>query len=339
MRKWARRVDTSAYRLYDRDIPEIPLILDLYGDCVSGALYKRPYEKDETDESLWLKAMKEAMSEALKIPEDKIFLKTRQRQRGKSQYERFEKKCFQKEIQEGGLYYQVNLSDYLDTGFFLDARKRRALLHSAAEGKRILNLFSYTCSLSVSAAAGGALEVDSVDMSRTYLEWGAVNFNLNSLPYCFMDEREFIDARAKAAERRNGNFHFSSGRSPGSLPAAKARQAPGRFIRADVLHFLEHATAAKISWDLIILDPPVFSNSKKMNANLDIRRDYVNLIRKCLELLTPGGSIWFSVNSRKFHFDVEKFPQLKIEDMGEKLRDEDFKGKKIPCCWMIQGKR
>ena len=310
LQKWARRIGADAFRLYDRDIPEIPLALDLYGDSISGALYKRPYEKDEAEEKLWLAAMKGTISRALDIPEDRIFLKNRERQRGKSQYQRLEKNNCRKNILEAGLRYEVNLSDYLDTGLFLDTRKKRALIRWESKGKRVLNLFSYTSTLSVCAAAGGALEVDSVDMSRTYLEWGAANFRLNGFSASMTDERAFLQ---------------------NSSPAMAFRQ-----IRADVLSFLHKAALAKSSWDLIVLDPPSFSNSKKMITDLDIRRDYAKLIRNCIELLSPKGTLWFSVNARNFKIDEKEFPHLEIHDMTEDFRDEDFKGKKIPSCWKIE---
>ena len=296
--KWARRIDTDCYRLYDRDIPEIPLLIDIYGDAVSGALYKRPYEKDEGEEALWLDAMKDAVSGALGINKERIFLKTRQRQRGKAQYSKLDQGHFWKDVHEGPLVFRVNLSDYLDTGLFLDARKKRALVFEAAKGKRVLNLFSYTSTLSVSAAAGGALLVDSVDMSKTYLDWSAVNFSLNGLAH-------YISSSAKDNK-------------------------PYRLIRADALVFLEQA---KARWDLIILDPPSFSNSKKMETHLDIREGYRDLVKKCMALLNPGGRLLFSVNAKNFQFDAELFPGLKIAEID--LADEDFRNRKTPVCWDI----
>jgi 23S rRNA G2069 N7-methylase RlmK/C1962 C5-methylase RlmI len=318
LRKWARRIGTNAYRLYDRDIPEIPLLLDLYGDAVSGALYKRPYEKDEAEEILWLEAMKTTVAKALNISEDLIFIKTRQRQRGKSQYSSLGKSNTWKDAQEGRLKFRVNLSDYLDTGLFLDSRKKRALLLEAANGKRVLNLFSYTCSLSIAAAAGSALTTDSVDMSNTYLEWGKANFSLNGFTAHLTEKKDFF--------RKTG----------------ESKTEPHRLINADVLAFLDQALRARAAWDLIVLDPPSFSNSKKMKTDLDICRDYKELIQQCLAILSPGGSIWFSSNARSFKsnaWDIDfmnpQFPELEIKNMTEELRDEDFKGKKIPFCRII----
>jgi len=177
--------NTGAFRLYDKDIPEIPLVLDFYGDindvALSGALYKRPYEKDEREEEIWLSAMKESISNVMGIPLDRIFLKQRRRQRGDSQYEKISQTHFEKIINEGNLSFKVNLSDYLDTGLFLDRRLLRALIRGEAAGKKVLNLFSYTGSFSVYAASGGASSTDSVDLSNTYLNWSRENFSLNGM--------------------------------------------------------------------------------------------------------------------------------------------------------------
>jgi 23S rRNA G2069 N7-methylase RlmK/C1962 C5-methylase RlmI len=306
LRKWAGRTGTDAYRLYDRDIPEIPLVLDFWDGAVSGALYKRPYEKDEDEERLWLEAMAASVSSALNIPPDSVFLKQRRRlrwrQQGRAQYEKLGERNVWREVTEGGLRFRVNLSDYLDTGLFLDARKRRSLFRNEAAGKRVLNLFAYTCSFSVYAASGGAQAVDSVDLSNTYLEWGAVNFALNGF-------------------RTGMGAPFRSSACANNL------------IRADVLEFAGEAAKKRLTWDLIVLDPPSFSNSKKMRASLDICRDYRELISRCLSLLSPAGKLWFSSNARNFRLDEVEFPGFMVKDMAAEVVDEDFKGKKVPACF------
>jgi 23S rRNA G2069 N7-methylase RlmK/C1962 C5-methylase RlmI len=293
--KWARRTGAGAFRLYDRDIPEIPLLLDLYGNAVAGSLYQRPYEKDPTEEAVWLEAMRETVSTALTIDARHIFIKTREHQRGKAQYEKRGAEHFVREIREGGLLFKVNLSDYLDTGIFLDRRRLRAMIREEAAGKRVLNLFCYTASFSVYAATGGAAETDSVDLSNTYLDWAKENFSLNG----FTLDRH-------------------------------------RLIRSDVLLFLEQAAKARHRWDLIILDPPAFSNSKKMRDDLDINRDQGMLIRRCMDVLAPGGNLIFSVNMKGFKLDTQQFKAFHIIDMTEQLRDEDFRGRRIPLCHRFQ---
>jgi len=301
LKKWARRTETNSFRLYDRDIPEIPLVLDLYDNAISGALYKRPYEKDHREEENWLLAMRDAAGKALDIPGERIFLKERRRMSGRreprsatgTQYGKISVQNFYRDVKEGDLLFRANLSDYLDTGLFLDARKKRAIIRKEAAGKRILNLFAYTCTLSAAAAKGGALQADSVDLSNTYLDWGRVNFALNGL----------------------------------------AGKAGFNFIRSDVLQFLTQAARKGSRWDIIILDPPSFSNSKKMIDTLDIQRDHQKLIRSCLLLLSPGGTLWFSSNARGFALEGGDFPGFTVKDLTKDLEDEDFRGKKTPLCY------
>jgi 23S rRNA G2069 N7-methylase RlmK/C1962 C5-methylase RlmI len=303
--KWARRREVEAFRLYDRDIPEIPLVLDWYKGAVSGALFRRPYEKDEAEERLWLDAMVRSASDALGILPGGIFIKYRERKRGKAQYEKTagpEAKGFTLDVREGDLLFRVNLSDYLDTGLFLDRRKLRRLVRGAAKGKRVLNLFSYTCAFSVSAAAGGAVLVDSVDLSNTYLAWGAENFALNGFRAC-----------------------------PGRPGEGKALT----LIPDDVLSFIVRAKRAGFSWDLVILDPPAFSNSKKMKASLDIRRDHRELIERCLALLAPGGALLFAA-ARRFRPDAP--PGTEFEDLGDFAADEDIPPARAPFCFMFRRK-
>jgi 23S rRNA G2069 N7-methylase RlmK/C1962 C5-methylase RlmI len=324
--KWARRTGTEVFRLYDRDIPEIPLVLDWYGGALAGALYKRPYEKDEAEERRWIKAMTEAAAEALDIEPSLVFIKFRERQRGAAQYRRLGDRGVIREVIEGGLRFRVNLSDYLDTGLFPDRRRLRVLVREAAAGKRVLNLFCYTAAFSVYAAAGGAAEIDSVDLSNTYLDWGRENFRLNGFT------GEPVSAGALlGTPRRTG-------------PAGLSRSAPlprFRFIRADALAFLAAAAQARRRWDMIILDPPAFSNSKKMSAALDIQRDHGGLIQSALRLLAPGSTLWFSANARHFRLRPEElhtaeFPGLRITDMKNRLTDEDFRGKKTPASYLFQ---
>jgi 23S rRNA G2069 N7-methylase RlmK/C1962 C5-methylase RlmI len=309
LKKWAKRTGTGVFRLYDRDIPEIPLVLDLYGDAVSGALYKRPYKKEDAEEARWLTVMKDAVSRALEIPVVRIFLKERSRQRGNSQYGKLPDRNFTLDVTEGGLCFRVNLSDYLDTGLFPDRRLLRSLVRSEAAGKRVLNLFCYTASFSVYAAAGGAASVDSVDLSNTYLDWAAVNFGLNGF------KTEMIQGR-----------DLPSGGGPSS-------QNPFTLIRGDALRFITEARRIGLTWDLIVLDPPAFSNSKGMTATLDIQRDHRELISRCLALLKGGGKLWFSANAHRFRLEPGDFPQAEVLDITEQLRDEDFRGRNIPLCY------
>jgi 23S rRNA G2069 N7-methylase RlmK/C1962 C5-methylase RlmI len=301
--KWARRTGAGAFRLYDRDIPEIPLVLDYYQAdgirAAAGSAYQRPYEKDPEEEEQWLTMMEGAIERALEIPAASLFIRGRRRRRQKGGLGQENSgegaQGVRLQIAEGGLKFRVNLSDYLDTGLFLDRRLLRSSIRAMAGARRVLNLFAYTCSFSVYAAAGGAALVDSVDLSNTYLNWGRENFALNGLG----DRPEF------------------------------------RFIRADARSFLDAAARTRRRWDLIILDPPTFSNSKKMEGTLDIKRDQGPLLEQCLGLLDPGGTLVFSVNARGFKLEGET-GNYAPADLTEKLRDEDFRGRRIPACYLFK---
>jgi 23S rRNA G2069 N7-methylase RlmK/C1962 C5-methylase RlmI len=319
--KWARRGGAGAFRLYDRDIPEIPLVLDYYAGSdavVSGALYERPYEKDPQEELLWLDAMRNGAASALGIDAQSIFLKRRQRQRGAEQYEKQSALAVTRIIIENGLRFKVNLTDYLDTGLFLDRRLLRAMIGKEAAGKRVLNLFCYTGSYSVAAAAGGAVATCSVDLSAIYLDWARENFNLNKI-------------KSRPADMRNYWRMYN--------------HKANILVRADVPAFLAKARREHCAWDIIIADPPAFSNSKKMSQTFDLQRDYLKLLEQCLFLLAPGGELWFSANARGFTRSAvaietelkQKFPAVQASDITKRITDEDFRDRKIPRTFIITG--
>lgn len=252
LRKWARREGVSCYRLYDRDIPEIPLAVDWYEGRLHIARYQR--ESDPGDD--WLEAMAHAAADALGVPRKQVYLKSRERQRGLAQYERVGEFGEVVVVSEGGHRFGVNLTDYLDTGLFLDHRITRAMVGREAAGARFLNLFSYTGAFTVYAAAGGARETVSVDLSNRYLEWARHNMELNG---------------HDGPEQRGVH----------------------RYVRADVMAYLRdpgvYGAGSSGHFDLAVLDPPTFSTSKKMSGVLDIQRDHVELIERTLHLLRPGG--------------------------------------------------
>ncbi|MBQ9281072.1 MAG: class I SAM-dependent methyltransferase [Treponema sp.] len=348
LRKWARRERVSCYRLYDRDIPEVPLAVDLYEFLPDGMdskidaalflksederissndlsaskektersfahlyLYERPYEKSDSDEQLWLDEMKKAVAQTLGISEGRVIQKVRRHQKGENQYERIEnERSVEGFVQECGQLFKVNLSDYLDTGLFFDHRPLRTVVRSCSSGKSVLNLFCYTGSFSVYAAEGKARRIESVDLSNTYLEWARFNFALNDFD---PDSPKFF------------------------------------FTRGDVTGFLNQKLAevpnAERSnrYDIIVLDPPTFSNSKATRNPLDINRDWSELVKKCLNLLNENGVLYFSTNSHRLKFAPELIPKLsvyntevKITDMTEKSLPEDFKGTKAHRLWRIE---
>lgn len=322
LRKWARRTGTTCYRLYDKDIPEVPLAVDLYQ--IAGteekylhiALYERPYDKPEEAENLWMKEMQVASAKVLGIDTDHVYTKIRRRQRGEeAQYERMAQSGGRIVIDEGGSRLLVNLSDYLDTGIFLDHRPARLMVRAASAGKRVLNLFCYTGAFSVHAAAGGASTVTSVDLSKTYLAWAAENLVLNGF-------------RTTAP----GAGHTQA------APKASAEK-PWPCVHSDVKAFLAAAKRSGEIWDIIVCDPPTFSNSKRSTDTLDINRDWPELCRSCLALLAPGGILYFSTNSRSLKFDRDLIggaatrADLTIADISAESVPEDFRNKSIHRMW------
>lgn len=288
--KWARRQSISCYRLYDRDIPEYPVIVDWYEGRVHLQEVDTGWVESDEDHAAWLEAIRLACSEVLQIEPQAVSLKTRRRQRGEQQYEKTGQQGEDFIVQEDGLSFYVNLDAYLDTGLFLDHRNTRKRVRAEAAGKRFLNLFSYTGAFSVYAAAGGARETVTVDMSNTYLDWAGRNFGLNG-----MDIRQH------------------------------------RRIREDVFAYLREVLEQGEKFDLIVCDPPSFSNSKKMQGVLDVQRDHAWLIESCLALLNPGGVLYFSNNLRSFRMDETLL--AKCQDISAQSVPEDFRNRKIHQCF------
>jgi len=341
LKKWAQRTGAGAFRLYDRDIPEIPLVLDFYGDTVcledaaiSGALYKRPYEKNEEDETVWLGAMRESAASALGLRRENVILKMRQRQRGSSQYEKMDDVRLEKNVIEGGLSFKVNLSDYLDTGLFIDRRLLRKIVRDEASGKNVLNLFSYTGSFSVYAAAGGAVSTVSVDLSNTYNAWARENFLLNGF------SAELVKYLTTNPTNHTNNTYYTNHTNHTNNANYNNRHI---IIRSDVIEFISYAMHEKKLWDIIIVDPPAFSNSKKMIDDFDLNRDLTELICSCLKLLSPDGKIFVSVNVKRNAPSAEEletllrpfYSNVRVTDLGDKVTDEDFKGRRIPGAFLV----
>lgn len=317
LRKWAVRNNIHAYRVYGRDIPEIPLDVDVYEDAATGerflhvAFYQRAYETGEDAERFWLEKMTDAAAKSLSVPRGNIFTKTRKRQRGEtSQYEKLRGNTVSFYVREGGSLVKVNVSNYLDTGLFLDHRELRLAIKAEAAGKTVLNLFCYTGAFSVQAAAGGAASVVSVDLSKTYLAWAQENMAKNG----------FISSGKRGGGRTDGDYDF---------------------VCADVMEFLESPyRGERRVWDIIICDPPTFSNSKKNRRDLDIGKDWAALCGRCLNRLSDTGTLYFSSNSKRLGFSPEKItppPGKKITctDITEQTTPEDFRGKKPHRCWKI----
>ena len=341
LRKWARKNRISCYRLYDRDIPEVPLSLDVYeflpsdvttplecakflseqNRCISENdpaiekeieerrfavlyLYERPYEKPAEEEEIWFSLMAEEAAKVLNISLSHIVKKERKQQKGTNQYEKSEndENYLTGLVQEQGQLFKLDLQSYLDTGLFFDHRPLRSKVREISGGKKVLNLFCYTGSFSVYAASGGAKYIESLDLSNTYLTWAKVNLELNGF--------------------KGKNYVFT---------------------KTDVISWLYEKVKTssddeKQKFDIIILDPPTFSNSKSTANVLDINRDWPKLIEQCIKLLSPKGRLYFSTNSTKLIFDTEKIPQkdkVAVKDITSESIPKDFEGTKCHKAWEI----
>ncbi len=294
LRRWARRQDISCWRIYDRDIGEWPAVVDWYdGHAVLWTLRRTRDDSDEADRAT-VAAVTAAVAEALDLPLDRVHAKRRARQRGTCQYSRLDCAAVSLPVQEHGLRFTVNLSDYLDVGLFLDHRPARRMIRDLAAGRDVLNLFAYTGSFSVYAAAGGARSTHSVDLSATYCSWAESNLAAN-----------------------------------GFTPPAH------RVQRADCLRWLENAT--RPAYDLIILDPPSFSNSTTMaGRNCAIDRDHPWLLWRCWNLLRPGGLLLFSCNLSGFRLASQGLPPFAIDDITAATTDPDCARRPAHQAWLCR---
>lgn len=291
--KWASKAKVECYRVYDADMPEYAVAVDRYRDWVHVAEYAPPNKVDPAAAQQRLADVLAAIPAAMEVAPDKLVLKQRDRQKGKTQYQKVDQTRELMEVVEGECKLLVNLHDYLDTGLFLDHRKVRLNIAERARGQRFLNLFCYTGAATVHAAKGGATFTDSVDLSATYLEWARKNLALNG----FSDTQH-------------------------------------RTIRADVMEWLQ---ACSNTYDLIFLDPPTFSNSKKMTSTLDVQRDHQDLITQTMRLLSRDGLLIFSNNHRKFKLDTAIAEHYQVEEKTAWSLDRDFqRGKPIHQCWFIR---
>ncbi|UTH74949.1 class I SAM-dependent methyltransferase [Chromobacterium sp. IIBBL 290-4] len=292
--KWARRQGLDAWRVYDKDVPQFPFAVDVYGQRVHLQEYDTGWEMEDDEYRAWIDAVVAAIEQVTGLPAAGVTLKNRRRQKGVSQYEKEGVEGEDFIVEEFGQRFIINLDQYLDTGLFLDHRNTRKRVREEAAGKRFLNLFAYTGSFTVYAGAGGAVSSETVDMSNTYQDWSRRNFELNGLDL-----------------------------------------AKHQLVRADVFQYLEEAVDEGKQFDLIVMDPPTFSNSKKMRDILDVQRDHVWLIDYAMALLAPGGVLYFSNNLRTFELDERLGDDYQIRDISAQSVPEDFRNRKIHQCWRI----
>ncbi|CDG48003.1 bifunctional 23S rRNA (guanine(2069)-N(7))-methyltransferase RlmK/23S rRNA (guanine(2445)-N(2))-methyltransferase RlmL [Serratia symbiotica] len=292
--KWAKQQGIECYRLYDADLPEYNVALDRYGSKVVVQEYAPPKTVDAQKARQRLFDVINATLAVLELPSNQLILKTRERQKGKNQYEKLAQKGEFLLVEEFNAKLWVNLIDYLDTGLFLDHRIARRMLGEMSKGKDFLNLFAYTGTASVHAGLGGARSTTTVDMSRTYLEWAEKNLRANGL---------------------TGRQH--------------------RLIQADCLSWLNNASE---QFDVIFIDPPTFSNSKRMESSFDVQRDHLELMKNLQRLLRRNGTIMFSNNKRGFQMDVAGLSTLGLaaKEITAQTLSQDFaRNRQIHNCWLV----
>lgn len=294
LEKWAKQQGIECYRIYDADLPEYNVAVDRYGSWVVVQEYAPPKTIDAQKARQRLFDVINATLIVLELPSNRLVLKTRERQKGKNQYEKLAQKGDFLLMEEFGAKLWVNLTDYLDTGLFLDHRIARKMLGEMSRGKDFLNLFAYTGTASVHAGLGGARSTTTVDMSRTYLEWAEKNLRVNGL---------------------TGRQH--------------------RLIQADCLSWLHNGHE---QFDVIFIDPPTFSNSKRMEESFDVQRDHLALMKDLKRLLRRGGTIMFSNNKRGFQMDIAGLTALGLnaKEITAQTQSQDFaRNRQIHNCWLL----
>lgn len=306
LKKYLGNNQISCYRLYDSDLPDFNAAIDVYDGRVHIQEYKAPKSVDEKLAARRLKDIESVTAGVLGLPLSQVFLKQRRRQKGDWQYQQNKSEDFYQnffQVEEAGRKFWVNLVDYLDTGLFLDHRETRKLIAEKAKNKDFLNLFCYTASVSVYAATGGAQSTTSIDMSNTYLDWARRNFSLNKINLAYANHQ---------------------------------------FLREDCVHWLEteseklNAGQSVKKYDLIFLDPPTFSNSKKMEQDFDVQTQHPRLIEKCCELLKAGGELIFSNNFQKFEMLVESDERYLVKEITRLTRALDFERNNLHRCWSVK---
>jgi 23S rRNA (guanine2445-N2)-methyltransferase / 23S rRNA (guanine2069-N7)-methyltransferase len=299
---WAEREGISCYRLYDADMPEYAFAIDLYRvtepqeTWLYAQEYAAPVEIEREAVQRRRGEVLASLPEVTGVPAGRIRLRTRRRTRRGEQYLKVGAQGQFHTVLEGGLRLRVNFDDYLDSGLFLDHRITRARLRLAAHGRHFLNLFAYTGTATVYAAAGGALGTTSIDLSATYLKWARENLASNGF---------------------SGSQH--------------------RLLQADCRLWLEEAARGAARFGLIFLDPPTFSNSKRMEGVLDVGRDHPVLIDACARLLAPGGLLIFSTNAQRFRLDAGIAERYDVRDISATTLPLDFaRNPRIHRCYEVR---
>jgi len=297
---WAKRADVACFRVYDADMPEYAFAIDLYGNEARWA-YVQEYAPPATVDAGAARGRRDevlaVLPEILGLPEERVVLRVRRRQKGGEQYEKVGEAAQFHAVREGGYRFLVNFTDYLDTGLFLDHRLTRRRVGELAAGRSFLNLFAYTGTATVYAAGGGATSTTTVDMSRTYLDWAKRNLALNGLAGA---QHGFVQADCLAWLEEQG--------------AAPRRR-----------------------YGVIFVDPPTLSRSKRMQREFDVQRDHARLLAMAARLLEPGGVIVFSNNFQRFKLDPAVTQAFEVQDLSRTTLPEDFaRNPRIHVCFLLK---
>lgn len=293
LRRWPGR-GITCYRLYERDVPDVPLAVDVYDGRLHIVEFERPNEHTPAQHAEWRDLMVRTAGEALGVPADRVHYKDKPKQRGTTQHEKVGDVGRAFVVTEQGLKFEVNLTDYIDTGLFLDHRQTRAMVRDEAAGKRFVNLFAYTGSFSVYAAAGGAASTTTVDLSGTYLDWAKRNMALNGF---------------------GGDAH--------------------RGVREDALGFIG-SLGPGAHFDLAMVDPPTFSNSKRLDSDWDVQKDHGRLLAGLAKRMSRGGVVYFSTNFRRFKLDESALGGFDdVREISKQTVPEDFRNRRVHRCWRL----
>jgi len=288
----------TCYRVYERDVPDVPLIIDRYEDWFHAVEYERPHERTAAQHADWLDLLRAGIARAGGVPEERVVLKAKHRQRGLTQHEKQGESGQAIVVHEAGLRFEVNLLDYVDTGLFLDHRLTRGMVRERAAGARVLNLFCYTGAFTVYAAAGGAASSTSVDLSNTYLAWAERNMTLNGLATA---QHRFVRSDVPT-------FLRSLAPAPGGV------------------------------FDLAIIDPPTFSNSTSTQEDWEVGRGHVEVLGVLAPLMSPAGAAYFSNNFRRFKFDEAAVAAAgwRSREISARTVPPEYRNRRIHRCWLLE---
>ena len=356
LRRYPKR-GITCYRLYDKDLPEVPLAIDIFeGKWLHIAEYERPDNRTFGQHRLWLNKMVEQVAQIVGVSPENIFVKRRVRHKGDAQYEKLAEAGRIIRAHEGGLSFFCNMTDYLDVGLFLDHRLTREMIRKEAQGKRFLNLFCYTGSFTCYAASGNAASTVSVDLSPSYLDWSEANLRENGFldrstsskhQFVKSDVIRFLKAIPASKDCNSPNFTRSGASSKtstyeessilhsrgkdASSRKVEARRTPSSSLPSTCPFGITHS-----DFELCVCDPPTFSNSKSTVSDWDVQRRHVELLRLLATRMVKGGVVYFSNNYRKFKLDEEGLADLyECREISNRTIPEEFRNKRIHRCWRM----